>query len=131
MNASTKTVFPPPALTVSAVTAFLITVVLVSPPDFLTLLVISAIAVLPFGALLIIAYFTVRRRRIHLGAAASIGVGLGIGIASVMMSAVIVRVFFTAPPPDEIRAAQQGAAGNGSMVVCCEYGRVSLAVARA
>jgi len=131
MNASPKIVFPTTALTVSSVVALLVSAVLVSPPDLFTLLLISAIAAFPFAALLIVFYRLVRRRRIPHTTAAAIGVGLGIGISSVLMSALILRFVFPGHPPDEIRAAQQGAAGNGSMVVCCESGRESLAVARA
>jgi len=131
MNASAKIPFPTTAFTVSAVVSFFVVAVLLSPPDLFTLLLISAIAAFPFAVLLVVSYLLVRRKRIPHTTAAAIGAGLAIGISSVLMGAMIVRYVFPHHPTDENRAAQQGAAGNGSMVVCCESERVLLAVARA
>ena len=133
MNASAKIEFPTTAIAVSSVVAFLVSAVLaMASPDLFTLLLISVISVLPFAAILIVTYRLVRKRRIPLTTAAAVGLGLAIGTSSVLMGALFVRFVFPAHPPDEIRAgAQKGAAGNGSMVVCCEPERESLAVARA
>jgi hypothetical protein len=87
MNSQNQAASVSLALVISAVIALFVGVAIACPtPDFLTLLLGIALALIPFMVLLTVAMRFVRRRGILLSRLASVVLGVGIGVSTGFLS---------------------------------------------
>jgi hypothetical protein len=83
MNSQNQTASVSPALVISAVIALLVGVAIACPtPDFFTLILGIALALIPFMVLLTVAIRFVRKRGILLSRLVSVALGAGIGVST-------------------------------------------------
>ena len=87
MNYKNQAASVSPALVISAVIALLVGVAIACPtPDFFTLILGIALALIPFMVLLTLAIRFVRRRGILLSRLAAVALGAGIGVSTGFLS---------------------------------------------
>lgn len=87
MNYKNQAASVSPALVISAVIALLVGVAIACPtPDFFTLILGIALALIPFMVLLTMAIRFVRRRGILLSRLAAVALGAGIGVSTGFLS---------------------------------------------
>jgi hypothetical protein len=87
MNSQNQIASVSPALVITAVIALLISVAIACPtPDFLTLMLGIALALIPFMVMLTVAIRFVRRRGILLSRSVSVALGAGIGVSTGFLS---------------------------------------------